>query len=126
MMIELTQPIRIMLVDDHLLFRDGVASLVKRDGRFKIVREANDGASALENFIQSVPDIVLMDIQMPGMGGIEATRRILAAYPDVKVIMIMVSEKNTDLFDAIKAGAQGYILKTVTDCKNMCDAISPS
>ena len=120
---ELSQPIRIMLVDDHLLFRDGVASLLKRDGRFEIVREANDGASALESLKHSVPDIVLMDIQMPGMGGIEATRRILAAYPDVKVVMITVSEKNTDLFEAIKAGAQGYILKTVTESKSMCDAI---
>ncbi len=119
----LSQPIRIMLVDDHLLFREGVASLLKRDGRFEIVSEANDGGSALESFKLSVPDIVLMDIQMPGMGGIEATRRILAAYPDVKVIMITVSEKQADLFEAIKAGAQGYILKTETDCQDMCDSI---
>jgi len=120
---ELSQPIRIMLVDDHLLFRDGVASLLKRDGRFEIVSEANEGGSALECLKHSVPDIVLMDIQMTGMGGIEATRRIVADYPDIKVIMITVSDKNSDLFEAIKAGAQGHILKTVTESKSMCDAI---
>lgn len=120
---ELSQLIRIMLVDDHVLFREGVTSLLKRDGRFEIVSEANDGDSAMEIIKQTNPDIVLMDIQMPGIGGIEATRRILAAYSDIKVIIITVSEKNTDLFEAIKAGAQGYILKTVTESKVMCDAI---
>ena len=122
-MTKLAQPIRIMLVDDHSLFRDGVASLLRRDGRFEIVSEASDGASALENIKNNIPDIVLMDIQMPGMGGIEATHRILATYPNLKVIMITVSAKEQDLFDAIKAGAQGYILKTDTDSKYMCESI---
>ncbi|MEN8171446.1 MAG: response regulator transcription factor [Chloroflexota bacterium] len=118
-----SQPIKIMLVDDHLLFREGVASLLKRDSRFEILSEANDGASALENIKEAVPDIVLMDVKMPGMGGIEATRRMLEAYPELKVIMITASEKEDDLFEAVKAGAQGYILKTVTDSKYMRDAI---
>jgi len=117
------KPIRIMLVDDHLLFRDGVASLLKRDGRFETIGEADNGESALELIQKDVPDIVLMDIQMPGMGGIEATRRVLAAHPNIKVVMITVSEKEHDLFDAIKAGAQGYVLKTAADWKSMCDAI---
>ncbi len=123
-MTELSQSIRIMLVDDHLLFRDGVASLLKRDGRFEIISEANNGVSALENIQENVPDIVLMDIQMPGMGGIETTQKMLALYPDLKVVMITISEKAHDLFEAIKAGAQGYILKTDTDCESMCGAIA--
>ncbi len=122
-MTKLSLPIQIMLVDDHVLFRDGMASLLRRDGRFEIVCEANNGASALENIQKTVPEVVLMDIQMPGMGGIEAARQILSAYPDLKVIMITVSEKEHDLFEAVKAGAQGYILKTDTDSKYMCEAI---
>lgn len=123
-MTELSQSIRIMLVDDHQLFRDGVASLLKRDGRFEIIHEANNGAEALECIQKNIPDIVLMDIQMPDMGGIETTRKMLAFHPDLKVVMITISEKAHDLFEAIKAGAQGYILKTDTDCDAMCEAIA--
>lgn len=120
---ELNTPTRIMVVDDHALFRDGIISLLKRDERFEIVAVAENGAKALENIDKANPDIVLMDIQMPGMGGIESARRILSKRPDLKIIMITVSEKEHDLFEAIKAGAQGYILKTDTDGKYMRDAI---
>ena len=112
-----------MLVDDHLLFREGVSSLLKRDDRFEILCEADDGESALKIIKDAVPDIVLMDVSMPGMSGIETAREMLATYPDLKVIMITASEKEDDLFKAVKAGAQGYILKTVTDSKYMRDAI---
>jgi len=122
-MVKKSQPIKIMLVDDHLLFREGISSLIKRDDRFEILCEANDGASALEIISNAVPDVVLMDVKMPGMGGIEATRRMLDTYPELKVIMITASEKEAHLFEAVKAGAQGYILKTVTDSKYMRDAI---
>jgi len=122
-MTELSHPIRIMLVDDHALFRDGIVSLLKRDERFEIVAVADDGETALENIEKVNPDVVLMDIQMPGMGGIEAARRILSNRPGLKVIMITVSEKEHDLFEAVKAGAQGYILKTDTDGQYMRDAI---
>jgi two-component system NarL family response regulator len=117
------RPIQIMLVDDHLLFREGVSSLLKRDDRFEILSEANNGVSALEIIKKAVPDIVLMDVKMPGMSGIEAAKKMLAAYPKLKVIMITASEKEDDLFEAVKAGAQGYILKTITDSKYMRDAI---
>ncbi len=120
---ELKLPIRIMLVDDHALFRDGIISLLNRDDRFEIVSVAEDGETALRNIEKVNPDIVLMDIQMPGMGGIEAAGRILSNRPELKVIMITVSEKEHDLFEAIKAGAQGYILKTDTDGKYMRNAI---
>ena len=117
------KPIQIMLVDDHLLFREGISSLLQRDERFEILSEADDGASALEIIKKAVPDVVLMDVKMPNMNGIEATREMLATYPDLKVVMITASEKDEDLFEAVKAGAQGYILKTVTDSKYMRDAI---
>jgi len=114
--------IQIMLVDDHLLFREGISSLLQRDERFEILSEADDGESALEIIKKAVPDVVLMDVKMPNMNGIEATREMLATYPDLKVVMITASEKDEDLFEAVKAGAQGYILKTVTDSKYMRDA----
>ncbi len=116
-------PIKIMLVDDHLLFREGMSSLLQRDKRFEILSEADDGISALEIVEDALPDIILMDVKMPGMNGIEATRKLLTNYPDLKVIMITASEKDDDLFEAVKAGAQGYILKTVTDSKSMREAI---
>ena len=112
-----------MLVDDHRLFREGMASLLQRDERFEILSEADDGISALEIVEEAMPDIILMDVKMPRMNGIEATRKLLGKYPDLKVIMITASEKDEDLFEAVKAGAQGYILKTVTDSQYMRDAI---
>ena len=115
--------IQIMLVDDHLLFREGMAGLLQRDERFEILSEADDGISALEIVEEAMPDIILMDVKMPRMNGIEATRKLLGKYPDLKVIMITASEKDEDLFEAVKAGAQGYILKTVTDSQYMRDAI---
>jgi len=117
------KPIQIMLVDDHLLFREGISSLLKRDDRFEILCEADDGASALEIIKENIPDVVLMDVKMPKMSGIETARKMLATYPDLKVIMITASEKEDDLFEAVKAGAQGYILKTVTDSNYMREAI---
>ncbi len=115
--------IRIMLVDDHLLFREGMSSLLSRDERFEILSEADDGETALEIVEDALPDIILMDVKMPGMGGIEATQKLLTKHPDLKVIMITASEKDEDLFEAVKAGAQGYILKTVSDTKYIRESI---
>lgn len=122
-MSEVNFPIRVMLVDDHHLFRDGVASLLKRDERFSVLGEASNGEQALELIGEPLPDVILMDVRMPGISGIEATRQILKKYPSVKVVMITASEKDEDLFNAIKAGAQGYVLKAVTDSKQMREAI---
>ena len=116
-------PIRVMLVDDHHLFREGVASLLKRDERFAVLSEARSGEEAIEQLKIAQPDVILMDVRMPGISGIEATRQILQKYPAVKVVMITASEKDEDLFDAVKAGAQGYVLKAVTDSKQMREAI---
>ncbi len=116
-------PIRVMLVDDHHLFREGVSSLLKRDERFVVLSEASNGEQALELLADATPDVILMDVRMPGISGIETTRQILKKHPAIKVVMITASEKDEDLFDAIKAGAQGYILKAVTDSKQMREAI---
>ncbi|MDA1349701.1 MAG: response regulator transcription factor [Chloroflexi bacterium] len=106
----MTQSIRILIVDDHDLFRDGIASLLKARG-YEVVGEASDGVEALSRVRDLRPDLVLMDIRMPNMGGLEATRRIKAEMPEVNVVILTVSDDEEDLFEAIKSGAQGYLLK---------------
>ncbi len=101
---------RVLLADDHALFRDGVASLL-RAWDMDVVGQAKDGLSAVEQALVLRPDLVLMDIAMPGLGGLEATRRIKAALPETKVVMLTVSDEQRDLFEAVRAGAEGYLLK---------------
>ena len=106
-------PIRVLLVDDHALFRKGVADLLTADRDFELVGEASDGARAVEMARELMPDVILMDISMPGMDGLEATRRIKAEIPYVRIVVLTVSDSDRSLFDAIKSGAQGYLLKNV-------------
>ncbi len=101
---------RVLLADDHPLFRDGVRSLLEARG-VEIVGEAGDGQEALEAALRLRPDVILMDITMPRMDGLEATRLIKARMPGVKVVMLTVSDEDRTLFEAIKSGAQGYLLK---------------
>ena len=101
---------RVLIADDHALFRDGMASLLQAWG-MQVVGQASDGHQAVELTRQLKPDIVLMDINMPNLNGLEATRLIKAEMPDVKVVMVTVSADDDSLFEAIKGGAQGYILK---------------
>ena len=101
---------RILVVDDHSLFRDGVISLLEAGGHF-VVGQAGDGLAAVESVSLLKPDLVLMDISMPRMDGIEALRQIKAASPEVKVIMLTVSEEEANLVQAVRAGADGYLLK---------------
>ena len=103
---------RVVLADDHALFRDGVASLLAAWGH-DVVGQASDGAEAVELVGRLQPDVVLMDVRMPGVGGLEATRRIAGSNPEVAIVMLTVSEDEDDLFAAIKAGARGYLLKNV-------------
>ncbi len=100
-----------MLVDDHALMRIGVASLLTACPDIEVVGEAENGAEAVARVAELMPDLVLMDIQMPEMNGLEATRRLKAEHPYLKVVMLTVSEEDRTLFEAIKAGAQGYLLK---------------
>ncbi len=106
-------PIRVLLADDHALFRRGVADLLTAERDFELVGEAGDGAQALEMARELMPDVILMDISMPGMDGLEATRRIKAEIPYVRIVILTVSDGESSLIDAVKSGAQGYLLKNV-------------
>ncbi len=105
--------IRILLVDDHILFRKGLMSLLSTRDGIEIVGECGDGAEAVDRTRELMPDVVLMDIRMPGLSGIDATRQITAEMPHVKVVMLTVSEEDDDLFEAIRSGARGYLLKNI-------------
>ena len=103
---------KVLVVDDHALFRDGIISLL-RAKNIQVVGEASDGLQAVIEVQALRPDIVLMDIRMPGMGGLEATRLIKSAMPAVKIVILTVSDDDEDLFEAIKSGADGYFLKNL-------------
>jgi len=105
------RPIRLVVADDHTLFREGVASLLERVPDVELVGQAASGEEAIELVRAHQPDIVLMDLQMPGLGGIEATRAIAAANAAVGVIMLTMFEDDESVFAAIRAGARGYVLK---------------
>jgi len=114
------KPITVLMVDDHRLFREGVASMLQRAGeRFRVVGEAGDGAQAQTLAPQLKPEIILMDIQMPHCSGLEATRALAPKLPDTKIVMLTVSDRDEDLFEAIKAGAKGYILKMSASASEM-------
>lgn len=115
---------RIVLADDHVLVRDGVSSLLRAWGH-DVVGYASNGAEAVELATALQPDLVLMDVRMPTMGGLEATRRIALDQPDVSIVMLTVSEDEDDLFEAIKAGARGYLLKNLESAqlRSMIEAV---
>ena len=104
---------RLLLVDDHALFREGLAGLFAYQDDFVLVGEAGDAAGALSQTAALQPDIVLMDIDMPGEDGIAATRRLKAEFPEVTVVMLTVHDATNKLLEAIKAGAQGYLVKNI-------------
>ncbi len=105
------EPIRILVVDDHNLFREGLKLLLNSAAETAVVGEAGTGQEAFAQAKAVTPDVILMDIQMPDMNGIEATRRILADLPEVGIIMLTMLEDDDSLFAAMSAGARGYILK---------------
>src|SRR5688572_15061531 len=107
------QPLRLLLVDDHALFREGLISLLSYQDDFAVVGEAEDAESALEQARALKPDIVLMDVELPGEDGVTATQRLKLEMPSVTVVMLTVHDDSQTLFEAIKVGAQGYLVKNV-------------
>ncbi len=108
------EPIRVLVVDDHALFRRGLQMVLGAETDIEVVGEASDGAEALKVAAETTPDIVLMDVRMPKRGGIDATTAIKDAVPSAKIIMLTISDEEADLYDAIKAGAMGYLLKEIS------------
>ena len=103
---------RVLIADDHGLFRDGLRSLLESRG-IEVVGEARNGREAVELALQLRPEIVLMDLTMPVLNGLEATRLLSAQAPEIKVIVVTASDDDANLFEAIKSGAQGYIFKNL-------------
>jgi len=113
---------KILIADDHTLFRQGLRRILSDFDDLKVIAEATNGDEAVTLVEQMEPDIVLMDVSMPRMGGLEATRRIKAMRPETQVIMLTVSEKDEDLFEAVRVGARGYLLKNA-EARELAEAI---
>jgi DNA-binding NarL/FixJ family response regulator len=109
------EPIRVLLVDDHPLFRKGMRVLLDSVADFDLVGEATSGPEAVELCLDLLPDVVLMDLQMPGGSGLEATREIVAASPITQVLVVTLFEDDDSVFAALRAGARGYLLKDATE-----------
>src|SRR5258707_4251889 len=107
------EPIRTLIVDDHALFRRGLEIVLVTEPDIEVVGEAGDGTEAVQRAGESLPDVVLMDIKMPRSSGIVACRAIKDVAPSARIIILTMSDEEEDLFDAIKAGASGYLLKDI-------------
>jgi len=107
------EPIRVLIADDHALFRRGLEMVLDEEDDIDLVGQASDGAEAVTMAGESLPDIVLMDIRMPKTNGIEACRAIKEVSPSAKIVILTISDEEEDLFEAIRAGASGYLLKDI-------------
>lgn len=106
-----TAPIRVLVVDDHAILREGICSLLERQEDMRVVGEAANGQEALARVAETAPDIVLMDMAMPVMDGLEATRRLSVSYPQVRVLVLTQHDNREYVTPALQAGAAGYVLK---------------
>ncbi len=109
--------LRLLLVDDQAMFREGLRLILDQQPDFDVVGEAGDGVAALEAVARLEPDVVLMDLRMPGIGGAEATRRIKVSAPLVRVIVLTTFEEDEEVFSALRAGAVGFLLKDAGSAK---------
>ena len=105
------EPLRVLIADDHPLFRHGLSTLLSASPDFEVAGEATTGEEVIELSAKLQPDVILMDIQMPGVNGIEATRRILHTSPHIRILIITMFDDDASVFTAMKAGARGYVLK---------------
>ncbi len=108
-----TQRIRVLAVDDHPIYRDGLAAVLALHSDLELVAEAGDGASALEAYRTHLPDVALMDLSMPIMGGVDAIAKIVEEFPAARIIALTTFQGDTDIHRALEAGARGYLLKDV-------------
>ena len=104
-------PIRVLIADDHALFRRGLEMVLKEEPGIEVAGQASDGAEAVQLAGEALPDVVLLDIRMPKITGIEAARQMKEAAPSAKIVMLTISDEEEDRFEAIRAGASGYLLK---------------
>ena len=109
--------IRVVLIDDQPLFRDGLRAVLSQDPNIEVAAEAGDGEEGLKLCAAKRPQVALMDLQMPRMNGVEVTRRLAATLPDVKVVVLTTFEEDEWVFDALRAGAVGYLLKDATGAR---------
>jgi len=116
------EPIRVVISDDHDLFRRGLRMVLEAEDDIEVVAEAADGQEAVAKVEELAPDLVLMDVRMPRMGGIEATRLIRQLFPSTRIIVLTVSDEEDDIYGAVKAGANGYLLKEVS-IEEVADAV---
>lgn len=105
------EPIKVLIVDDHSLFRDGLRAMIQACPEIMLIGEAESGEEAIQLAVDLQPDVILMDIQMPGINGIEATRQIVKMSPHIAILVVTMLEDDSSVFAAMRAGAKGYILK---------------
>jgi DNA-binding NarL/FixJ family response regulator len=106
-------PIRVLIADDHAFFRRGLEAVLGEDAGIELVGQASDGAEAVQLAGEALPDVVLMDIRMPKINGIEAARQMKEVAPSAKIVILTISDEEEDLFEAIRSGASGYLLKDI-------------
>ena len=116
------EKLKVIIVDDHALFRRGLEMVLENEKDIEVVGEATDGQQAVDKTSELMPDVVLMDVRMPRRSGIEATQRIKELMPHVKIVVLTNSDEEADLYEAIKAGASGYLLKEISS-EEVADAI---
>jgi DNA-binding NarL/FixJ family response regulator len=107
-------PIRLMVVDDHPAFRTGLAALIEREPDMTVVAETGDGRQVLPLFRQERPDVVLMDLRLPGLSGVEATMALRREFPEARVIVVTTYDADEDVYRAVQSGAQSYLLKDMS------------
>ena len=113
---------KIALIDDHRLFREGVRRILEMENDFEVVAEAEDGLGAEEIMEMTEPDVLLMDINMPGLNGVEATRRLILKHPEIKILILSIHDDESYVTHALKSGASGYLLKEM-DADSLVEAV---
>jgi DNA-binding NarL/FixJ family response regulator len=119
---KMAESIRLLIADDHPMFLEGVVHSLENEQDIEIIGQVSSGEEAFEIIIEKLPDVVMLDITMPGEGGISTTKRIATNYPVIKIIILTGSEDDDDLIGALKAGASGYIVKGIA-AKELVNAV---